>query len=83
MFCQLLCLCVAGVCLGFFPSVAGLDAWYQAGRAKHLWQTAEGSRGSFTRFPSSPLIRVPFFLLFGFNKGTETRKRVKGYYWRT
>ena len=35
------------------------------------------------RFPSSPLIiRVPFFLLFGFNKGTP-KKRVKGYYWGT
>ena len=28
-----------------------------------------------TRFPSSPLIiRVPFFLLFGFNKGTQKEK---------
>ena len=27
------------------------------------------------RFPSSPLIiRVPFFLLFGFNKGTQKEK---------
>ena len=27
------------------------------------------------RFPSSPLIiRVPFFLLFGFNKGTQKKK---------
>ena len=31
------------------------------------------------RFPSSPLmIRVPFFLLFDFNKGTQKEKRVKG-----
>ena len=36
------------------------------------------------RFPSSPLIiRVPFFLLFGSNKGTQKRKSVKGYYWGT
>ena len=28
-----------------------------------------------SRFPSSPLIiRVPFFLLFGFNKGTPQKK---------
>ena len=28
-----------------------------------------------TRFPSRPLIiRVPFFLLFGFNKGTQKEK---------
>ena len=28
-----------------------------------------------SRFPSSPLIiRVPFFLLFGFNKGTQKKK---------
>ena len=28
-----------------------------------------------TRFPSSPsIIRVPFFLLFGFNKGTPKKK---------
>ena len=31
------------------------------------------------RFPSSPLIiRVPFFLLFGFNKGTQKEKGYKG-----
>ena len=30
---------------------------------------------NITRFPSSPLIiRVPFFLLFGFNKGTQKEK---------
>ena len=30
---------------------------------------------SIARFPSSPLIiRVPFFLLFGFNKGTQKAK---------
>ena len=30
---------------------------------------------TFTRFPSSPLIiRVPFFLLFGFDKGTQKEK---------
>ena len=34
---------------------------------------------SQTRFPSSPLIiRVPFFLLFGFNKGTQKEKGQKG-----
>ena len=33
----------------------------------------------YTRFPSSPLIiRVPFFLLFGFNKGTQKEKGQKG-----
>ena len=32
------------------------------------------------RFLSSPfIIRVPFFLLFGFNKGT-LKKKAKGYY---
>ena len=32
-------------------------------------------------FPSSPLeIRVPLFLLFGFNKGTQREKRTKGSY---
>ena len=31
-----------------------------------------------TRFSSSPLIvRVPFFLLFGFNKGTPPKKKGK------
>ena len=30
---------------------------------------------TLTRFPSSPLIiRVPFFLLFGVNKGTQKEK---------
>ena len=30
---------------------------------------------SKTRFPSSPLtIRLPFFLLFGFNRGTQKEK---------
>ena len=36
-----------------------------------------GTFGPFgwTRFPSNPLrIRVPFFLLFGFNKGTQKEK---------
>ena len=34
----------------------------------------------YTRFLSSPTItRVPFFLLFGFNKGTTTIKRANGY----
>ena len=35
-----------------------------------------GSSGlRVARFPSSPLIiRVPFFLLFGFNKGTQKEK---------
>ena len=34
---------------------------------------------SESRFPSSPLIiRVPFFLLFGFNKGTQKEKGQKG-----
>ena len=34
-----------------------------------------------TRFPSNPLIiRVPFFLIFGFNKGDPKPKRAKGYY---
>ena len=38
---------------------------------------------SLTRFPSSPLIksltiRVPFFLLCGFNKGTQKEKGQKG-----
>ena len=33
----------------------------------------------YTRFPSSPLtIRVPFFLLFGFNKGPQKEKGQKG-----
>ena len=33
----------------------------------------------YTRFPSSPLIiRVPFFLLFGFNKGAQKEKGQKG-----
>ena len=33
------------------------------------------SRFCYTRFPSRPLIiRVPFFLLFGFNKGTQKEK---------
>ena len=37
-----------------------------------------------SRFPSSTIIiRVPFFLLFGFNNGNPKRKRVKGYYWGT
>ena len=32
-------------------------------------------RGFKTRFPSSPLIiRVPFFLLLGFNKGPKNEK---------
>ena len=32
-----------------------------------------------TSFPSGPLIiRVPFFLLFGFNKGTRKKKGQKG-----
>ena len=32
-----------------------------------------------SRFPGSPLeIRVPFFLLFGFNKGTQKAKGQKG-----
>ena len=32
--------------------------------------------GSVARFPSRPLIiRVPFFLLFRFNKGTQKEKR--------
>ena len=40
---------------------------------------ASGSCGScskaFARFPSRPLIiRVPFFLLFGFHKGTQNEK---------
>ena len=26
------------------------------------------------------IIRVPFFLLFGFNKGSQDEKRAKGYY---
>ena len=29
------------------------------------------------RFPSRPLIRVPFFLLFGFYKGTQQEKGQK------
>ena len=34
----------------------------------HTWLPA-------TRFPSRPLmIKVPFFLLFGFNKGTQKEK---------
>ena len=37
-----------------------------------------------TWFPSSPVeIRVPFFLLFGFHKGTQKEKRAKGSYWET
>ena len=37
----------------------------------------------FPRFPSSPLmIRVPFFLLFGLNKGNQ-RKKGKRDYWGT
>ena len=41
-----------------------------------LFITYEAPRPlSKTRFPSSPLIiRVPFFLLFGFNKGTTKKK---------
>ena len=36
-------------------------------------------KGPYTRFPSSPLeIRVPFFLLFGFTKGTQKEKGQKG-----
>ena len=36
---------------------------------------------SDSRFLSKPLtIRVPFFLLFGFNKGTLKKKGAKGYY---
>ena len=32
-----------------------------------------------TRFPSSPLeIRMPFFLLLGFNKGTQKEKGQEG-----
>ena len=32
-------------------------------------------KGPYTRFPSSPLeIRVPFFLLFGFTKGTPKKR---------
>ena len=35
--------------------------------------------GYETRFPSGPLIiRVPFFLLFGFSKGTQKDKGQKG-----
>ena len=35
-----------------------------------------------TWFPSSLLeIRVPLFLLFGFNKGAQKEKRAKGSYW--
>ena len=34
---------------------------------------------NLSRFPSSPVIlRVPFFLLFGFNKGTLKEKGQKG-----
>ena len=34
---------------------------------------------TLARFPSSPLIiRVPFFLLFGFNEGAPKRKGQKG-----
>ena len=37
-----------------------------------LWNT---SSLACTRFPSRPLIiRVPFFLLFGFHKGTQKEK---------
>ena len=33
----------------------------------------------YSRFPSSPsIIRVPFFLLFGFTKGTQKEKGQKG-----
>ena len=40
--------------------------------------------GLVLRFPSSPVeIRVPFFLLFGFNKGTQKEKRAKGSCWAT
>ena len=40
--------------------------------------------GLQTRFPSSLLkIRVPFFLLFGFNEGTQKDKGQKGPYWET
>ena len=36
-------------------------------------------RAATWRFPSSPLIiRLPFFLLFGFNKGTLNQKEQKG-----
>ena len=35
--------------------------------------------GTLTRFLSSPImIRVPFFLLFGFNKGALNQKGQKG-----
>ena len=37
-----------------------------------------------TWFPSSLVeIRVPLFLLFGFNQGTPKEKRAKGSYWAT
>ena len=36
---------------------------------------------TFARFLSVPsMIRVPFFLLFGFHKGTPKLKRAKGHY---
>ena len=39
---------------------------------------------SESRFLSSPImIRVPFFLLLGFNKGDPEPKRAKGYYSKT
>ena len=39
----------------------------------------EPLKKTLTRFPSSPLIiSVPFFLLFGFNRGTQKEKGQKG-----
>ena len=52
------------------------------GERKH--RKKEPRMAADSRFLSDPLIiRVPFFPLFSFNKGTITAKSAKGYYSRT
>ena len=65
-------------CLGF--KALELRVWCRPD-AETLSHSGDSKRdralkeGSTSRFPSSPLIkRVPFFLLFGFNKGTQKKK---------
>ena len=53
------------------------DAYVRTWRCRALGPRAWAVRSypRDPRFPSSPLaIRVPFFLLFGFNKGTQKDK---------
>ena len=61
--------------------VSGSGSLGGAAESRHRALSAKKSVGTETWFLSSLfIIRVPFFLLFGFSKGGPKIKRAKGYY---